>query len=70
VDVIARCQGGNNAGHTVVVGDRAYAFHLLPSGMCTGRCLNVIGNGVVVNLDALFKVFNRFNFNFCLFFNI
>jgi adenylosuccinate synthase len=64
--VIARCHGGNNSGQVVVVGGRAYAFYLLPSGMCTGRCLNVIGNGVVVNLDALFKVFR---FLFYLFFN-
>lgn len=32
VDVCARCQGGNNAGHTIVVGDVKYDFHLLPSG--------------------------------------
>jgi len=36
-------QGGNNAGHTVVVGDQKYDFHLLPSGMITDNCMNVIG---------------------------
>ncbi len=37
-------QGGNNAGHTVVVGDKAYDFHLLPSGIIWPNCLSVIGN--------------------------
>jgi adenylosuccinate synthase len=53
--VVARCQGGNNAGHTVVANGREYDFHLLPSGIASNDCLNVIGNGVVVNLDALFE---------------
>lgn len=55
VDVVARCQGGNNAGHTVVANKHEYDFHLLPSGMASENCVNVIGNGVVVNLDALFE---------------
>ncbi|KAH7730911.1 adss-prov protein [Aphelenchoides avenae] len=54
VDVTARCQGGNNAGHTVIANGKKYDFHLLPSGIISERCQNVIGNGVVVNLDALF----------------
>uniref|UniRef100_A0AC34Q0M0 Adenylosuccinate synthetase n=1 Tax=Panagrolaimus sp. JU765 TaxID=591449 RepID=A0AC34Q0M0_9BILA len=54
VDVTARCQGGNNAGHTVVANGKKYDFHLLPSGMISERCSNVIGNGVVVNLDSFF----------------
>lgn len=37
-------QGGNNAGHTVVVGDKAYDFHLLPSGIINNNCLSVIGD--------------------------
>lgn len=53
-DVVARCQGGNNAGHTVVVGDKAYDFHLLPSGIIWPSCISVIGNGVVVHLPGLF----------------
>ncbi|KAE9550620.1 hypothetical protein FO519_006163 [Halicephalobus sp. NKZ332] len=55
VDVTARCQGGNNAGHTVIANGKKYDFHLLPSGMISERCHNVIGNGVVVNLDSFFS---------------
>lgn len=55
IDVVARCQGGNNAGHTVLVDNHKYDFHLLPSGLLNKRCRNVIGNGVVVNLDAIFE---------------
>lgn len=47
-------QGGNNAGHTVVVGDTEYDFHLLPSGIVNENCLSVVGNGVVVHLAQLF----------------
>jgi len=53
-DVICRCQGGNNAGHTVVVGKKEYDFHLLPSGIINDKCMNVIGNGVVIHLPGLF----------------
>ncbi|VDP32365.1 unnamed protein product [Heligmosomoides polygyrus] len=53
-DVTARCQGGNNAGHTVVANGRKYDFHILPSGIISPKCFNIIGNGVVVNLDAFF----------------
>ncbi|PAV59258.1 hypothetical protein WR25_09900 [Diploscapter pachys] len=55
VAVTARCQGGNNAGHTVVANGRKYDFHILPSGIISPTCYNVIGNGVVVNLDAFFS---------------
>lgn len=54
VQVTARCQGGNNAGHTVVANGRKYDFHLLPSGIIDEKCINIVGNGVVVNLDAIF----------------
>ncbi|KJH44755.1 adenylosuccinate synthase [Dictyocaulus viviparus] len=54
VQVTARCQGGNNAGHTVVANGRTYDFHILPSGIISQNCFNIIGNGVVVNLDAFF----------------
>ena len=47
-DVVVRFQGGNNAGHTIVVGNRTYKFSLLPSGVVQGK-LSVIGNGVVVD---------------------
>ncbi|HKL42833.1 MAG TPA: adenylosuccinate synthase [Clostridia bacterium] len=46
-DVVVRGQGGNNAGHTVVVGDKKYALHLIPSGILYKDTINVIGNGVV-----------------------
>jgi len=48
-------QGGNNAGHTVVVGDKSYDFHLLPSGIINDNCTALIGNGVVVHLPGLFE---------------
>ncbi|ANH37366.1 Adenylosuccinate synthetase [Nocardioides dokdonensis FR1436] len=54
VDYVVKFNGGNNAGHTVVVGDQKYALHLLPSGILTPGCTPVIGNGVVVDLNVLF----------------
>ncbi len=54
-DVVVRFQGGNNAGHTVVVGEKEYKLHLIPSGILYNDKLNVIGNGVVVDPEALFK---------------
>ncbi|XP_013406660.1 LOW QUALITY PROTEIN: adenylosuccinate synthetase isozyme 1 B-like [Lingula anatina] len=53
-DVVCRCQGGNNAGHTVVVDGKMYDFHLLPSGLANPHCMSVIGNGVVVHLPQMF----------------
>ena len=52
---MVKFNGGNNAGHTVVVGDQKYALHLLPSGILTPGCTPVIGNGVVVDLEVLFE---------------
>lgn len=58
VDAVARFQGGNNAGHTVVVGDQTIKLHLLPSGVVTGKtCL--MGNGMVVNPWALLDEVNE-----------
>ena len=54
VDFCVRYSGGNNAGHTIVVGGERYALHLLPSGILNPNCIPVIGNGVVVDLDVLF----------------
>ncbi|KRA38667.1 MULTISPECIES: adenylosuccinate synthase [unclassified Nocardioides] len=54
VDYVVKFNGGNNAGHTVVIGDEKYALHLLPSGILTAGCTPVIGNGVVVDIDVLF----------------
>nr|XP_018902134.1 PREDICTED: adenylosuccinate synthetase-like [Bemisia tabaci] len=53
-DLVCRCQGGNNAGHTVVVDKTEYDFHLLPSGIINPKCKSIIGNGVVVHLPGLF----------------
>jgi adenylosuccinate synthase len=55
VDVVVKFNGGNNAGHTVVIGDQTYALHLLPSGILTPGCTPVIGNGVVVDIGVLFE---------------
>ncbi|MFP5345546.1 MAG: adenylosuccinate synthase [Actinomycetes bacterium] len=55
VDYVVKFNGGNNAGHTVVVGGEKYALHLLPSGILTPGCTPVIGNGVVVDLAVLFS---------------
>jgi len=55
VDYVVKFNGGNNAGHTVVIGDETYALHLLPSGILTPGCTPVIGNGVVVDLTVLFE---------------
>lgn len=54
-DVVVRGQGGNNAGHTVVVGDKKYALHLIPSGILNDNTLNVIGNGVVFDPQGFLK---------------
>jgi adenylosuccinate synthase len=54
VDYVVKFNGGNNAGHTVVVGDKKYALHLLPSGILTPGVTPVIANGVVVDVEVLF----------------
>ena len=46
-DVVVRAQGGNSAGHTLVVGDKKYALHLIPSGVLNPNTINIIGNGIV-----------------------
>jgi len=53
-DLVVRYQGGNNAGHTVMVGEEVFAFHLIPSGIAQGKFC-VIGNGLVVDLAALLE---------------
>ena len=55
VDYVVKFNGGNNAGHTVVIGQDTYALHLLPSGILSAGCTPVIGNGVVVDLSVLFE---------------
>jgi adenylosuccinate synthase len=54
LDYVVRYNGGNNAGHTIVIGDQKYALHLLPTGILTPGCIPVIGNGVVIDLSVLF----------------
>src|SRR6478735_158906 len=53
-DWVVKFNGGNNAGHTVVIGDEKYALHLLPSGILSPGVNAVIGNGVVIDLEVLF----------------
>ena len=55
VDYVVRYQGGNNAGHTVVIGDESYALHLLPSGVLSPGVTPVIGNGVVIDPGVLIE---------------
>ena len=54
-DWVVKFNGGNNAGHTVVVGNEKYALHLLPSGILSPGVTPVIGNGVVIDLEVLFS---------------
>ncbi|KZO99424.1 AMPSase 1 [Calocera viscosa TUFC12733] len=59
-DVCARCAGGNNAGHTIVVADGKngkvkYDFHMLPSGLVNPNCTGFIGNGVVIHIPSFFS---------------
>ncbi len=54
-DVVVRCQGGANAGHTVVVGEEKFVLHHLPSGILHSGTVNLIGNGVAVDPLVLFK---------------
>ena len=53
-DIVARYQGGHNAGHTVYVNGAKFVLRLIPSGILHPRVVCVIGNGVVVDLQALF----------------
>jgi adenylosuccinate synthase len=55
IDFVVRTSGGHNAGHTIVVNGEKFATHLLPSGILTPGAVSVIGNGVVVSPEALFR---------------
>ena len=61
VDYVVRYQGGNNAGHTVVIGDQKYALHLLPSGILSPNVIPVIGNGVVIDPSVLLEEIKGLN---------
>ena len=56
-DVVVRYQGGNNAGHTVVNKFGTFALHLIPSGIFSPNVVNVLGNGVVIDLESLLGEF-------------
>ncbi|MEY4450192.1 MAG: hypothetical protein RLZZ304_567, partial [Actinomycetota bacterium] len=60
-DYVVKFNGGNNAGHTVVIGNEKYALHLLPSGILTPGVTPVISNGVVVDLAVLFQELDALN---------
>ncbi|EER32969.1 adenylosuccinate synthetase [Candida tropicalis MYA-3404] len=55
IDVCARCAGGNNAGHTIVVDKTKYDFHMLPSGLVNPNCKNLVGSGVVIHVPSFFQ---------------
>ena len=67
-NLCARFNGGANAGHTVLADGVEYKFHLLPSGMLHEGCVNIIGNGTVVDIEGMFEEMgpvkeNGFNFD-------
>ncbi len=59
MDYVVRFQGGNNAGHTVIVGDQTYKLHLIPSGVANPNVINIIGNGVVIDPRVLLIEINN-----------
>jgi len=61
IEYVVKFNGGNNAGHTVVIGNEKYALHLLPSGILTPGVIPVIGNGVVIDLHVLFEELDALN---------
>lgn len=54
-DIVCRFQGGSNAGHTICIDDDKYVLHLIPSGIFNDNCINIIGNGVVIDPIELMK---------------
>ncbi len=61
IDYVVKFNGGNNAGHTVVIGNEKYALHLLPSGILTPGVVPVVSNGVVIDLSVLFQEIDALN---------
>jgi adenylosuccinate synthase len=59
--MVVRAQGGNNAGHTVVIDNKSYALHLVPSGVLQKDCINIIGNGVVLDIEGFFEEIDGLN---------
>jgi len=62
-DIVARYQGGANAGHTIVIGENKYVLHLIPSGILQDNVKCVIGNGVVIDPEALLEEINMLKDN-------
>ena len=60
-DVVVRGQGGNNAGHTIVVDNEKYALHLIPSGILYKNTINIIGNGVVFDPEGFIEEIEGLN---------
>ncbi len=60
-DIVARCQGGGNAGHTVVIGDEIFKLHLIPSGILRKNAVAVIGNGVVIDPTKIMQEISGLN---------
>jgi len=58
-EYIVRYQGGSNAGHTVIIGSKSFALHLIPSGILREEKKNLITNGMVVSLDELLREINK-----------
>jgi adenylosuccinate synthase len=59
-DYVCRFAGGHNAGHTIVIGDKTYALHLIPSGVLNPEAKNVVGNGVVLSPEDFIKEMEQF----------
>jgi adenylosuccinate synthase len=55
MEFCARCQGGNNAGHTIVNEGVKYEFHILPSGLINSTCTNIVGAGAVIHIPSFFE---------------
>lgn len=60
-DIVCRFAGGHNAGHTIVVGDKVYALHLIPSGVLNPKAKNIVGNGVVLSPVDFIKEMSQFD---------
>ena len=58
-DILIRFQGGHNAGHTVIADGQEFIFHLIPSGLLHPRKVGLIGNGVVIDPEALLEELGR-----------
>ena len=54
-DIVARFNGGDNAGHTVTVGEKIFKLHLIPSGIIHSKTVNVMGNGMVIHPGSLLE---------------